>query len=89
MAAVVTRFATMIATTWALSMLMNADSFQREDADAQRISTTDGPRAPGKFALHLEFAEHGGRAPSIGGRPQELVGVGNRAGTQAVALMPI
>jgi len=38
-----------------------------------------GPRAFGEFALHFEFAE------LLGGRPQGLVGVGNRAGTQAVA----
>ena len=42
-----------------------------------------GPRELGEFALHFEFAE------LLGGRPQGLVGVGNRAGTQAVALMPM
>jgi hypothetical protein len=42
-----------------------------------------GPGARGEFALHFEFAE------LRGGRPQGLVGVGNRAGTQAVALMAI
>jgi len=42
-----------------------------------------GPRAFGEFALHFEFAE------LLGGRPQGLVGVGNRAGTQAIAKMPI
>jgi len=40
-----------------------------------------GPRAAGEFALHLEFAE------LLGGRPQGLVGVGNQAGAQAIALM--
>lgn len=40
-----------------------------------------GPRAFGECALHFEFAE------LHGGRPQGLVGVGNRAGAQAVALM--
>jgi hypothetical protein len=40
-----------------------------------------GPRALGEFALHFEFAE------LRGGRPQGLVGVGNRAGAEAVALM--
>jgi hypothetical protein len=39
-----------------------------------------GPRALGEFALHFEFAE------LRGGRPQGLVGVGNRAETQAVVL---
>jgi len=39
-----------------------------------------GPRALGKFALHFKFAE---LSRPIG------IGVGNRAGTQAVALMPI
>jgi hypothetical protein len=57
-------------------MLMNAARFQRKDAEAQRISTTDGPSARGEFALHFEFAEL-----------RFAVGVGNRAGTQAVALM--
>gem|GEM_PF-3894081 len=42
-----------------------------------------GPSAAGEFALHFEFAE------LHGGRPQGLVGVGHRAGAQAVALMAI
>ena len=37
-----------------------------------------GPRAPGEFALHLQFAEL-----------RLVVGVGNRARTQAVAMMPM
>ena len=37
-----------------------------------------GPSAFGEFALHFEFAEL-----------RLVVGVGNRAGTQAVALMPM
>jgi len=42
-----------------------------------------GPRALGEFALQFEFAE------LLGGRPQGRVGVGNRAGTQAVAMTAI
>jgi hypothetical protein len=37
-----------------------------------------GPRALGEFALHMEFAEL-----------RLVVGVGNRAGAQSVALMPM
>jgi len=37
-----------------------------------------GPRALGEFALHFEFAEL-----------RLIVGVGNRTGTQAVAMMPM
>jgi len=37
-----------------------------------------GPRAAGEFALHFEFAEL-----------RLVVGVGNRAGTESVALMPM
>jgi hypothetical protein len=36
------------------------------------------PSAAGEFALHLEFAEL-----------RLVVGVGNRAGPQAVAMMPM
>ena len=40
--------------------------------------TSDGPRAFGQFALHFEFAEL-----------RLVIGVSNRAGTQAVAKMAI
>jgi hypothetical protein len=58
---------------------------RRVATDRRRVARATlhalGPRALGEFALHFEFAE------LRGGRPQGLVGVGNRAGAQAVALM--
>jgi hypothetical protein len=46
-------------------------------ARTEPIIAAPGPGERGEFALHSEFAEHGGRAPSTGSRRQGLVGVGN------------